>query len=449
MRVPQYVCTACGARAPKWTGQCATCRSWNTVGEAVAVPSDDTEVIRLADAALEDVPAGPTDIAELDRVLGGGLVAGSTTLLFGEPGVGKSTLALAILSNLSRRGTDVLLVASEESAGQVARRARRIGAAAGEIAVVATTEAAVAEEAMRRRRPGLVVVDSVSALRDEGLGGAAGSPAQVRAVAERLCQEAKRSSVALVLVGHVTKDGDLAGPRALEHLVDTVLRVEGDRHGTLRVVRALKHRFGPTGEVGLFALTDRGLVELPDAGAPVSDLAEPGVVWGAASDGSRALAVELQTLVVAASAAPRRVAHQVSAQRLALMLAVLEARCGWDLRTRDVFAASAGGLPAGEPGVDAALALALASGAGGFVVPRDVAAIGEVGLAGELRSVGGIDRRVAELRRRGVTTVYVPASDVAEVPGVRTVGVARLSDLLAAVTPVGTQVGSGRIDSPH
>ena len=450
VRGPQYACGSCGALAPKWTGQCATCRAWNTVSELPAVRSAPSVVTRLGDADLEDGPLCPTDIPELDRVLGGGLVAGSTTLLFGEPGVGKSTLALAVLSNLARASRDVLLVASEESAGQVARRARRVGAAAGDIGIVATTEAAVAEDSIHRTRPALVVVDSVSALRDDSVSGSAGSPSQVRAIAERLCQAAKRTGSPLVLVGHVTKDGELAGPRALEHLVDTVVRVEGDRHGTLRVVRALKHRFGPTGEVGLFDLTDQGLVELPDAGVPASDLAVPGVVWGAASDGSRALAVELQVLVAtAASAAPRRVAHQLSAQRLALMLAVLEARCGWDLRGLDVFAASAGGLPAGEPGVDAALALALASAAGGFVVPRDVAVVGEVGLAGELRAVGGIGRRVSELRRRGVTTVYVPAADVTDDAGVRMVGVRRLPDLLADFAPDANRPASGRMVSPH
>ncbi len=375
-------------------------------------------------------------MAELDRVLGGGLVAGSTTLLFGEPGVGKSTLALMALRQLAMEGSSVVLVAAEESASQVARRARRFGDIPAALQVCATTSVGVAEELMSSLRPTLCVVDSISAMSDDALTGAAGSVPQVRHSAERLCSVAKSRGIALVLVGHVTKDGELAGPRTLEHLVDTVIRIEGDRYGTLRFIRALKHRFGPTGEVGLLEMVNKGLRELPDAGVALRgpQLSVPGVVYCVTNDGSRSMLVEMQALVASSSGSPRRVAHQVSSQRLALLLAVLEARCDVDISTSDVFAATAGGLPANEPGVDVALALAVASAALDFAVPRTVAAVGEVGLAGELRGVSGLTRRVREAQRLGATTIIVPKEG--ELEDVAGISVLRCSSLIEAISAV-------------
>jgi len=305
--------------------------------------------------------------------------------------------------------------------------------------VVATNDVTTAEQVIERYRPALVVVDSVSALRDEGIAGSSGSVNQVRAAAERLCASAKATDTALILIGHVTKDGELAGPRALEHVVDTVVRIEGDRHGSLRVVRALKHRFGPTGEVGLFEMVTDGLRELPDGSLapPGPALDVPGVVWSVTNDGSRSLSVEIQALIAASTGSPRRVAHQVSAQRLALLIAVLEARCGVELSSCDVFATTAGGLPAVEPGIDVALALAVASAAAGFVVPANVAVVGEVGLAGELRPVSGLARRLSEVRRRGVERVIVPAGSASEGAGdLELVFCRRLADVIDAVQPV-------------
>ncbi len=270
---------------------------------------------------------------------------------------------------------------------------------------------------------------------DEGLASVAGSVTQVRNAAERLCALAKATGTALILVGHVTKDGELAGPRALEHLVDTVVRIEGDRYGTLRVVRAMKHRFGPTGEVGLLEMVNEGLRDLPETAMVLGhDVdAVPGVVFTVTNDGSRSFLVEVQALVASSSGSPRRVAHQVSSQRLSLMLAVLEARCDIDVSAADVFAATAGGLAATEPGVDLALALAVASAAVGFSIPRSLVAVGEVGLAGELRAVSGLTRRVREAQRLGATVVIVPtAGELDEVVGVRVRRCASLAEAVGA-----------------
>ncbi|HQU26873.1 MAG TPA: ATPase domain-containing protein [Acidimicrobiales bacterium] len=423
MRGTGYVCSSCGTRAPRWQGRCGGCAEWNTLEASPTAPRAglvlDAATQRLDGVDPEGAARRPTGVAELDRVLGGGLVAGSTTLLFGEPGVGKSTLALTALLAVAARGESVLLVAAEESAGQVAGRARRLGPVPEGVEVTTTTLAPAAAALIAQRAPVVCVVDSVSAMSDDGLPSATGSVPQVRQAAERLCAVAKAQGTALVLVGHVTKDGDLAGPRALEHLVDTVVRVEGDRHGPLRVVRALKHRFGATGEVGLFEMGEAGLVEVADVAALAGPrLSVPGVVRTITNDGSRAFPVDVQVLVARSAAGPRRVAYQVSAARLSLLLAVLEARCGIDLGPHDVFAAAAGGLPASEPAVDLALALAVASAATGAALDPDLVALGEVGLAGELRAVGGLERRVREARRRGAGVILAPDQDGAGVdPG--------------------------------
>jgi len=360
-------------------------------------------------------------------------VAGSTTLLFGEPGVGKSTLALMVLRALAASGSGVLLIAAEESAAQVARRARRLGEVPVGLDVVSTTDVRAALELIGARRPTLVVVDSISAMSDDSITGVSGSVPQIRHGAEILCQIAKTTGAALVLVGHVTKDGELAGPRTLEHLVDTVIRVEGDRHGALRLLRALKHRFGPTGEVGLLEMVPEGLRELPDASLATRSarLAVPGVVFSVTNDGSRSLLVELQALVAPSAASPRRVAHQVSSQRLSLLLAVLEARCGVVTSDRDVFAATAGGIPANEPAIDVALALAVASAAMDFSVPHTIVALGEVGLAGELRAVSGLTRRVREAQRLGSNLAIVPAD--AELEPVEGIALRRCHSLVEAI----------------
>ncbi|MGD1014666.1 MAG: ATPase domain-containing protein [Acidimicrobiales bacterium] len=433
-----HVCRECGTTSPRWIGRCPGCGEWNTLDEEFASASaGDTRIVAspLRGVATSGKAPSPSGVEELDRVLGGGFTTGSTTLLFGEPGIGKSTLALMALRQRALRGETVLLVAAEESACQVASRASRLGDVPSNLLVAATTSVADAEDLIRSLRPALCVVDSIAAMSDPSLASVAGSVPQVRHGAERLCAAAKSTGASLVLVGHVTKDGELAGPRTLEHLVDTVLRIEGEREGSLRVLRALKHRFGATSEVGLLEMVNEGLRDLPEASLALGglDLEVPGVVMGIATDGSRSLLVEIQALVASGSGAPRRVAHQLSSQRLSLLLAVLEVRCGIDTSASDVFAASAGGLPALEPGVDVALALAIASAAQGFALARAVACVGEVGLAGELRAVAGLNRRVREAQRLGARTVIVPRTgEIDDVEGLRIERCATLGDALEA-----------------
>jgi DNA repair protein RadA/Sms len=438
-----YTCRRCGTNTPRWQGRCGTCDEWNSIDEVpttVTAKGARLTTTSLRDVADEDSAVTPSGVGELDRVLGGGFVAGSTTLLYGEPGVGKSTLALMTLRALALEGADVVLVASEESAAQVAQRARRFGDVPDGLSVATTTNVQSAEALLRERRRTLCVVDSISAMSDDSLTSAVGSVPQIRNAAERLCSAAKATGTALLLIGHVTKDGELAGPRALEHLVDTVVRIEGERQGTLRLLRAQKHRFGPTGEVGLFEMVGEGLRELDDASrslrGPQLDVA--GVVLTVTNDGSRSFLVEIQALVAHASGSTRRVAYQVSSQRLSLLLAVLESRCGVDTSALDVFAATAGGLTANEPGVDVALALAVASAVQGFAVPPTMVAFGEVGLAGELRAVSALTRRVREASRLGATVVIVPGDgELEEVADVRVIRCHSLVEAIHAAQPAG------------
>ncbi|MGH3733599.1 MAG: ATPase domain-containing protein [Acidimicrobiales bacterium] len=418
-----YVCRQCGAHSPRWQGRCGSCAQWNSIDEAPSAESFrhvSVHASALREVAGEASVARSSGIGELDRVLGGGFIAGSTTLLYGEPGVGKSTLALMTLCALGG-DHDVLLVAAEESAPQVAQRARRLGEIPTSLNIATTTSVESAGELLGQRPRALCVIDSISAMSDDAVSSVVGSVPQIRASAERLCGIAKATGTPLLLIGHVTKDGELAGPRALEHLVDTVIRIEGDRHGSLRTVRAQKHRFGPTGEVGLFEMIGDGLREVTDPSVSLRGLQldVPGVVLTVTNDGSRSFLVEIQALVAHATGSTKRVAYQVSSRRLSLLLAVLEARCDVDASALDVFAATAGGLWASEPGADVALALAIASATLGFAVSPSVVALGEVGLAGELRAVPGMARRVQEAQRLGARSVILPASsEVGDVTGV-------------------------------
>jgi DNA repair protein RadA/Sms len=420
-----FRCEACDAVSPKWAGRCAGCGEWNTLGEVPGpgrgelgseFVSAHGAPVPLADVDPHGSEPRPTGVAELDRVLAGGLVAGSVTLLFGEPGIGKSTLLLQALTSWCRGGGTGLLVSAEESGPQVRARATRLGPLPASLLVSATADVEDAERAILAAQPDLVVVDSVQTVVDSAIGGGAGTLSQVRACAERLTRLSRRLGTALVLVGHVTKAGDPAGPRTLEHLVDTVLEFEGDRHHSLRVLRAVKHRFGPTGEVGLFEMGDTGLHDVVDPGALLLGDRRPevpGSVVTPVLQGRRALVVEIQALAseVGSYDAPLRPSAQgVDAHRLAFVLAVLRCRADVDLRGFEIFVSATGGISATEPATDLPLALAVTSAATAVPLPANMVALGEIGLAGELRQVPHIGRRLTEAARLGFTRALVPSS---------------------------------------
>jgi DNA repair protein RadA/Sms len=412
---------SCGAGAPKWSGRCAGCGDWNTLSEELEVadpapfplapPTAPTPITRLA--ATEGRPV-PTGVSEFDRVLGGGLVPGSVTLLGGEPGVGKSTLVLQLLAARARAGATVLYVTGEESVDQVRLRAERLDALDDHLLLAAETALPNLLVHLEAIQPDLCVVDSVQTLHDPQFQSAPGSVTQVRECAHRLVQAAKTSGTTMVLVGHVTKDGQLSGPRVLEHVVDTVLSMEGDRHHALRLLRASKHRFGSTEEIGLFSVGGTGLDAVPDPSSMFLGDRRPGVpgsVVTPAVEGHRPLLVEVQSLVSASTLAqPRRSVQGLESGRVALLLAVLQQRANVAVGPMDVYAMTVGGVRVVEPGADLAICLAVASSFSGLAVPPDVVACAEVGLGGELRQVNRLDRRLSEAARMGFRTAVVPRS---------------------------------------
>src|SRR4051794_13783013 len=417
-----FLCSACGHETPKWHGRCPGCGEWNTIVEETRAASPGPA--RKAARALRPVPLGEveapaverlsTGIGEFDRVLGGGLVPGSLVLIGGSPGIGKSTITSTALGNLAAAGRRVLYVSGEESPAQVRLRAERLGEAALRVPVVAETDADSVIATIEAERPEVCVVDSIQVLYDSSMSGSPGSVGQVREVAGRLMRVAKERGVAVLLVGHVTKEGSLAGPRGLEHLVDCVLSFEGERERTYRTLRALKNRFGSTNETGVFEMGEEGLAEVEDASRRfVSEATRgPGSVVLCAMEGSRPVLVEVQALVAPTELVPpRRVANGVDRNRLALVLAVLSRHAGLALGSSDVFVSVAGGVRVDEPGADLAVALALASAARG-VEPAGapLAAFGELGLTGEVRHVAHPDRRLAEAAKFGLTEVVHPAT---------------------------------------
>jgi DNA repair protein RadA/Sms len=420
-----FACTSCGHESPKWHGRCPGCGEWNTMAEEkrASPPAGRSVSSRSGGRALTPVPLAHveaprvdrlrTGIGELDRVLGGGLVPGSLVLIGGAPGIGKSTLTTSALANLAATGRKVLYVSGEESAPQVKLRAERLGPHALAVPIVSEVDLEAVLATLDAERPEVCVVDSVQVLYDPALTGAPGSVSQVREVAGRLMRAAKERGIATLLVGHVTKEGSLAGPRVLEHLVDCVLSFEGERERTYRTLRALKNRFGSTNEVGVFEMHEQGLVEVEDASARFVNEATraPGSIVLCAMEGSRPLLVEVQALVAPSELQPpRRVANGVDRNRLALVLAVLARHAGVSLGSQDVFVSVAGGVRVDEPGADLAIALALASAAKGVSPTADkpLAAFGELGLTGELRHVGHADRRTAEARKFGLERVVHP-----------------------------------------
>jgi DNA repair protein RadA/Sms len=410
----QYACTECGYSAGRWFGKCPGCNAFGTlvedvVGQSATAMAPPKPLLRLADVEAQEAARIPTGVAELDRVLGGGLVPASLVLVGGEPGVGKSTLLLTALAAISLKRR-ALLVTGEESSAQVKLRAARLGGAE-RVEILAETELETVLATLESERPAVCVIDSVQTLYSSEVGSAPGSVAQVREAAARLLRTSKESGVATILVGHVTKDGSVAGPRVLEHLVDCVLQFEGDRYHAHRVLRAVKNRFGSTNELGVFEMTGTGLKGVPDPSEVFGRSAgrEIGSAVACALEGTRPILLEIQALVAPTDLAmPRRVATGVDPKRLAMIVAVLGRHARVALGAADVFVNVAGGVRIDEPGADLAVALAIASAARGAPMRDAHAAFGEVGLTGRLRPAAQAERRLEECAKLGLAAVVAP-----------------------------------------
>jgi DNA repair protein RadA/Sms len=447
-----YRCSECGWTAIKWVGRCGECQAWGSVSEIGAV------TVRTTAAAAVERPALPigevdvrraqarsTGVSEFDRVLGGGIVPGAVVLVAGEPGIGKSTLLLDVAARAAREGATVLYVSGEESAAQVRMRAERIEAMAKTLYLASETDLATVLGQIEQLKPDLVVVDSVQTISSGEVEGAAGNVSQVREVAASLIQTSKSRGIATLLVGHVTKDGSIAGPRVLEHLVDVVVQFEGDRHSRLRLVRAVKNRYGPTDEVGCFDLSDVGIVGLPDpSGLFLSNrsLVVPGTCVTVTLEGRRPLLTEVQALVAPTQIpTPRRATSGLDSSRVAMILAVLDRRAGVPLRQADTYLSTVGGVRLSEPAADLAVALALASAVQDRPLPQGTVAFGEVGLAGEIRPVTGIPRRLAEAARLGFRKAFVPPGVLGSGTMPDGLNVVEVSDIFSAVQTAAPRVG--------
>jgi DNA repair protein RadA/Sms len=441
-----FACRECGGESIRWSGQCPHCRAWNTL-EELRAPRDGRHDARRAAAGgpLRAVPITEVDVGaaprlvlrwdELNRTLGGGVVPGSVLLLGGEPGVGKSTLLMHLAAQAVEAGGRVLYTSGEESAQQVGMRARRLGVATPGLLMLAETDLDAVVAVIEHEAPALVIVDSIQTMQDAAVEAAAGSVSQVREAAARLIRVAKATGVPVFLVGHVTKEGAIAGPRVLEHMVDTVLYLEGERGQDFRILRAAKNRFGSTEEIGIFSMGEDGMSEVCDPTAVLlgDHRAVAGTAVLPAMEGNRPLLVELQALAATTQyGLPRRAANGLDLNRLHMIVAVLDKRGGVDLGKADVYANVAGGLRIVEPAADLALALAIASSLRDLPLPAETVVIGELGLAGDVRRVGRMERRLQEAARRGFTRAIVPrGSATAPPPGVELVEVTALGEAVA------------------
>jgi DNA repair protein RadA/Sms len=441
-----YTCGECGGTSPKWLGKCPHCNAWNTLTESVAeAPTKNRfqalaktqPVATLSEIEAADVERTPTGQEELDRVLGGGIVAGGVVLIGGDPGIGKSTLLLQAVDALSMQ-MKVLYVTGEESGAQVAMRARRLGLAGTQVRVIAEINLEKILATLEVEQPAFCVIDSIQTLYSEQLTSAPGSVAQVRECAAQLTRTAKATGISMVLVGHVTKDGALAGPRVLEHIVDTVLYFEGDTHSSFRLVRAIKNRFGAVNEIGVFAMTERGLkgVANPSAiflsthGEPV-----PGSCVLVTLEGTRPLLVEIQALVDSGGPSPRRLSVGLDRDRLAMLLAVLHRHAGVSCMDQDVFVNAVGGVRISEPAADLAVMLAIQGSLRGKALPQGFIAFGEVGLAGEVRPAPRGQERLKEAAKLGFSVAVVPKANAPKKPieGLTVHAVERIEQAIDAV----------------
>lgn len=447
-----YVCNECGYETPRWLGRCPDCGNWNTLTEQVQqsaasvekklkrAPGNDAEALRIDQIPDEAILRRPSSIGELDRVLGGGIVEGSFVLVGGDPGIGKSTLLTQVCANLSKDGVSVLYVSGEESARQIKLRANRLGASGSGFYVLSENDLNTVEKRMEQLSPEVMVIDSIQTMYLPEMSSAPGSVSQVRECASRLMRLAKVSGCSVFLVGHVTKEGSIAGPRVLEHMVDAVLYFEGDRQHQYRLLRAVKNRFGSVNELGMFEMTSEGMTEVKNASeALLSERAHnaSGSVIMCAIEGSRPLLTDVQALVsTTVFGNPRRMASGIDQGRLALLLAVLEKRAGFRLYDKDVYINIAGGMSLTEPAADLALCGAIASSFRNRPTEGNWAVMGEVGLAGEVRAVSQAERRIVECMRLGFDHIVLPKGNLRglNIPdGVEVVGVETVSQAIGAL----------------
>ncbi len=450
-----YVCQDCGYDTPKWLGKCPGCGAWNTMVEEVVAPeaktagggirlglSDAQKPQPIAQVAVDDLPRFLTGSGELDRVLGGGVIPGSMVLIVGDPGVGKSSLTLRVCADVARAGRQVLYVTGEESTRQIRMRADRLNALADMLYVVSETNLETIESHVTNCKPDLLVIDSIQTIFRPDVQSAPGSVSQVRECSVELLRIAKTNGIAAFVIGHVTKDGTLAGPRVLEHIVDTVLYFEGERNAEYRVLRAIKNRFGSTNELGLFEMRDAGLIDVPDASKLfLSDREnDSGTVIIPTVEGTRPLLVELQALVAPTPyVPPRRTADSVDIKRIQLLLAVLEKRVHLQVGACDVYVKVAGGIRIDEPAADLGICVAMASSFANRSLRPKTIVFGEVGLSGEVRAVGLADIRINEAKRLGFEHVILPMKNyrqlASEVAGIRLYGAETIRDALRLAMP--------------
>ena len=437
-----FFCQHCGYMSPKWLGKCPSCNGWNCFAEELVSESDSGgRADRAFDGKpmpIEEIPAEEgertlTGIAEIDRVLGGGIVSGSAILIGGEPGIGKSTLMLQVMKNLAQNGQKVLYVSGEESAHQIKLRSNRIGAAARDLLVLVEVSLEKILEQIKKVQPAIVVIDSIQTVYSGDLMSAPGSVGQVREASSRLILSAKKNGIPVFLIGHVTKDGSIAGPKVLEHMVDTVLYFEGESGHAYRIIRSIKNRFGPTNEIGVFEMQDKGLKEVPNPSAFF--LAErpqnaPGSVVVASLEGTRPILVEIQALVSQSNLGmPRRTAIGVDHNRVSLLVAVLDKICGLHLGGSDIFINVAGGVRVEEPAVDLGVVAAMASSFLDRPVDARTVILGEVGLTGEVRAVSQMEVRVKEAARLGFSRCIVPKTSSAQLFKVAKMEISAISSL--------------------
>lgn len=418
-----FVCNSCGYESPKWMGKCTSCGEWNTFIEQIIEENPRASVVRNANAAYKKLTEvnfkeddrSKTDIGELDRVLGGGIVNGSVMLIGGDPGIGKSTLLLQVLVNASKKGTKCLYITGEESAEQIKLRANRLGLAGSELYVLAETNLLDIEAQILLLKPKLMVIDSIQTMYSPLLTSSAGSVSQVREATSFIMKIAKSSDCALFIVGHVTKDGSLAGPRVLEHMVDTVLYFEGERHSSFRIIRAVKNRFGSTNEIGVFEMTDKGMLEIDNPSKVLLDGSAKGLAGSAvicSLEGTRPVLIEIQALTSKSYyPAPRRTCTGADFNRVVLLMAVLEKKLGMPLYEYDAYVNVAGGLKVDEPAADLGFISAIISSYKNKPILQETAVIGEVGLSGEVRAVSQMDSRLNECAKMGFKNCVIPADN--------------------------------------